>query len=169
MKRKKKKVRRAAKARRSYVSNPRPAKVSRRRKYRRNPSAPIMDFILQLFAGVAGAVAIPKAANLAPLPAGIGSYVGLAAGLAAAYFGRKNPLILAAGMGGAIVSGRTLLLNAVPMLAGDTEFTEDEALAIANSDYELSGPLEGSPFAGPLEGSPFAGPLMGSPFAGPVM
>ena len=114
-KRRKSTPRRATKTarRRSYVTNPgKPPR--RRRSYRRNPS-PLgnMGELIKLGGGaVAGAIVIPRAVQFVPVDSNVvKNGVGIAAGIALAYFGRRNQLALGAGLGGASVCARNLVTN----------------------------------------------------------
>jgi len=151
-------VRKIARRARSFVTNPAPRR--RRRSYRKNPSfLGNAGEVVKMGAGaLGGALLIPRACQFVP----VGSTVlknaaGLAVSGALAYFGRKNPIALGAGLGGAAVCARNLITNAVPMLAGD-DLTQDEAAALA---YEMSG-AEEYEMSAPLMGAPTMGaPLMG--------
>ena len=153
-------VQKARHRRRSYVTNPAPMAL-RRRSYRRNPS--ILGGageIAKLGLGaVGGALIIPRAVQFAPVESStVKNIVGVVAGGALAYFGRKNPITLGAGLGGAAVCARNLATNAIPMLAGD-DLTQDESAALA---LEMSGEYS-EEMAAPLMGAPLMGaPLMGN-------
>lgn len=152
-------VRKVARRTRSFVSNPAPMRRRRRRSYRRNPSMlGGAGEIIKLGAGaVAGALAIPRIVQFAPVESSmVKNIIGVAAGGALAYFGRKNSLILGAGLGGAAICARNLATNAIPMLAGD-DLTQDESAALA---LEMSGEYDN--MGAPLMGAPLMGaPLMG--------
>ena len=155
-KRRKSTPRRATKTarRRSYVTNPgKPPR--RRRSYRRNPS-PMgnMGELIKLGGGaVAGAIVIPRAVQFVPVDSNVvKNGVGIAAGIALAYFGRRNQLALGAGFGGAAVCARNLVTNMVPMLAGD-DFTQDEAESLAAEYVEDMGADMGAEMGAEMSGS----------------
>lgn len=192
MKKKKKKLYGAAAAAhakkrgRSYVSNPgKPARsysrdivhAARRsaqrasaagrvlRSYRRNPSSVLVDTGLMVLGAGAGAVVGSKAFSM--LPVGntlIKNGVQTAVGAALAFYGyqRKNNLIMGSGVGCAAAGVARIATNALPMLAGDGEYTQDEMLGIA---ADLEGELDeymGVPasLAAPAEmADPFAPPF----------
>lgn len=153
-------VRTIARRARSYVTNPAPRAHRRRRSYRRNPSifGGAGEVVKLGLGAVGGALIIPRAVQFAPVESStIKNIVGVVAGGALAYFGRKNPLVLGAGLGGAAICARNLATNAVPMLAGD-DLSQDEAAALA---AEMSGEYSNE-MAAPLMGAPLMGaPLMG--------
>lgn len=163
--RKKNSARRAApkaarRRRRSYVTNPAAApKRRRRRSYRRNPGIlGNAGEVIKMGAGaIAGGIVIPRLVQLAPVESStIKNIVGVAGSAALAYFGRKNPMLLGAGLGGAAICARNLVTNQFPMLAGD-DLTQDESAALA---YEMAG--EDDEMSAPLMGAPLMGaPLMG--------
>lgn len=165
-------AKRKAKKRKSYVSNPAPKRrrratvktVSRRRSYRKNPEG-ITETAKILGAGIGAAVVANKAAQFIPGNNLIKNLVLTLAGGTAAYFGRRNPLILGAGAGLAIIGASNAIKTAVPMLAGENELTQDEQAeaiaALQNSPELLGAPLEGEYFGAPLSGEYFSAPLQG--------
>lgn len=151
-------VRKVARRIRSFVTNPAAAPRRRRRSYRKNPSfLGNAGEIVKLGAGaIGGALVIPRAVQFVPVEnSTVKNLAGVAIGGALAYFGRKNPLVLGAGLGGAAICARNIVTNAVPMLAGD-DLTQDEAAALAlmsgDDENELAAPLMGAPLAAPLMG-----------------
>jgi len=147
-------VQKARRRRRSYVTNPAPM-ARRRRSYRRNPS--ILGGageIAKLGLGaVGGALIIPRAVQFAPVESStVKNIVGVVAGGALAYFGRRNQLALGAGLGGAAVCARNLVTNMVPMLAGD-DFTQDEAESLAAEYAEDMGADMGAEMGAEMSGS----------------
>lgn len=170
----------AKKKKRSYVSNP--SKAPKRdmfhaakrnvqrasaagrvlRSYRRNPSNLLMDTgMLVLGAGV-GAVVGTKACSFIPVE---NTYVKngaqIALGSALAFYGykKKNNLIMGAGVGCAGAGVARMATNALPMLAGEGEYSQDEMLGIA---AELEGEYDesASALAAPVEmADPFAPPF----------
>ena len=192
MKKKKKKLYGAAadahakKRGRSYVSNPgKPARsysrdivhAARRgvqrasaagrvlRSYRRNPSSVLVDTGLLVLGAGAGAVVGSKAFSM--LPVGntlIKNGAQTAVGAALAFYGykKKNNLIMGAGVGCAAAGVARIATNALPMLAGEGEYTQDEMLGIA---ADLEGEFDeymGAPasLAAPAEmADPFAPPF----------
>ena len=176
----------AAKRGRSYVSNPgKPRRsysrdivhAARRagqkasaagrvlRSYRRNPSSTLMDTGLLVVGAGAGAVIGTKAFSMLPVENTIvKNGAQTAAGAALAFYGykKKNNLIMGAGVGCAAAGVARIATNALPMLAGDGEYTQDEMLGIAadlegydDTEYmgapALSAPAEmADPFAPPF-------------------
>ena len=175
----------AKKRGRSYVSNPgKPRSYSRDivhaarrsaqrasaagrvlRAYRRNPSSVLVDTGLLVLGAGAGAVVGSKAFSM--LPVGntlIKNGAQTAAGAALAFYGykKKNNLIMGAGVGCAAAGVARIATNALPMLAGEGEYSQDEMLGIAadlegydDSEYmgapALSAPAEmADPFAPPF-------------------
>jgi len=142
---------------RSYISNPAPKKkTARRRKnsispvhfarvaarklrYHRNPSSFMMDSAALLGGGVAGAVAVPKLVSMIPVGTNLIKNLGMVAlGSALTYmsFKKRSYLGLGVGMGTAVAGATRAITNAVPMLAGEGEYTQDEQEAIT---YDLIG------------------------------
>jgi len=164
MAKRKKATRKARKAaprrRRAYVSNPAPRARARRR-YRRNPGLPIAALAIQALSGAAGAIAVPKIADFLPIPAAMKNAAVVALGALAFVFARKMPAVQAAGFGAMVVGGRSLIVGAVPMLAGDDELTPDEIAALVEFQGDLSYSANNQ-FNDPLMGAP----LMGAPLAG---
>ena len=176
----------AKKRGRSYVSNPgKPARsysrdivhAARRgvqrasaagrvlRSYRRNPSSVLVDTGLLVLGAGAGAVVGSKAFSM--LPVGntlIKNGAQTAVGAALAFYGykKKNNLIMGAGVGCAAAGVARIAINALPMLAGEGEYTQDEMLGIA---ADLEGEFDeymGAPasLAAPAEmADPFAPPF----------
>ena len=176
----------AKKRGRSYVSNPgKPARsysrdivhAARRgvqrasaagrvlRSYRRNPSSVLVDTGLLVLGAGAGAVVGSKAFSM--LPVGntlIKNGAQTAVGAALAFYGykKKNNIIMGAGVGCAAAGVARLATNALPMLAGEGEYTQDEMLGIA---ADLEGEFDeymGAPasLAAPAEmADPFAPPF----------
>lgn len=176
----------AKKRGRSYVSNPgKPARsysrdivhAARRgvqrasaagrvlRSYRRNPSSVLVDTGLLVIGAGAGAVVGSKAFSM--LPVGntlIKNGAQTAVGAALAFYGykKKNNLIMGAGVGCAAAGVARIATNALPMLAGEGEYTQDEMLGIA---ADLEGEFDeymGAPasLAAPAEmADPFAPPF----------
>lgn len=176
----------AKKRGRSYVSNPgNPARsyssdivhAARRgvqrasaagrvlRSYRRNPSSVLVDTGLLVIGAGAGAVVGSKAFSM--LPVGntlIKNGAQTAVGAALAFYGykKKNNLIMGAGIGCAAAGVSRIATNALPMLAGEGEYTQDEMLGIA---ADLEGEFDeymGAPasLAAPAEmADPFAPPF----------
>lgn len=161
------------KKRKSYVANPAPrrrrraaaksAAPRRRRSYRKNPES-LKDTGLMLAAGVGSAVVAGKLAKFVPGSNLVKNLVLVAAGGATAYLGRRNPLLVGAGAGLAIVGASNAIKSAVPALAGELELTQDEqaeAIAALSNDQLLGAPLEGEYFGAPLAGEYFGAPLQG--------
>ena len=176
----------AKKLGRSYVSNPgKPARsysrdivhAARRgvqraiaagrvlRSDRRNPSSVLVDTGLLVLGAGAGAVAGSKAFSM--LPVGntlIKNGAQTAVGAALAFYGykKKNNLIMGAGVGCAAAGVSRIATNALLMLAGEGEYTQDEMLGIA---ADLEGEFDeymGAPasLAAPAEmADPFAPPF----------
>lgn len=139
---------------RSYISNPAPKKKTARRRrkraispvhfarvaarklrYRRNPSSFMMDSAALLGGGVAGAVAVPKLVSMIPVGTNLIKNLGMVAlGSALTYmsFKKRSYLGLGVGMGTAVAGATRAITNAVPMLAGDGEYTQDEQEAITS-------------------------------------
>lgn len=183
MKKKKKKLYGAAAAAhakkrgRSYVSNPgKPARsysrdivhAARRsvqRSYRRNPSGGLVDTGLLVLGAGAGAVVGSKAFSMLPVENTLiknGAQTAVGAALAFYGYKKKNNLIMGAGVGCAAAGVARMATNALPMLAGEGEYTQDEMLGIA---ADLEGEFDeymGAPasLAAPAEmADPFAPPF----------
>jgi hypothetical protein len=162
---KKKKKKATKKKRRSYVANPvrRVKSVVRkkRRSYKRNPGIGPMADIVKLGAGATiGAIAVPRVTQFIPGETMVKNLSGLALSGAIAYFGRKNKIALGAGLGGLAITARNLVVNSIPMLAGD-ELTQEEAEALA-MEYAGEYDEDLNEFGAPLMGAPLMGaPLMG--------
>ena len=176
----------AAKRGRSYVSNPgkrksaSSASIQHRikryaqkasavgrvlRSYRRNPSITLVDTGLLVVGAGAGSVIGTKAFSMLPVENTIiKNGAQTAAGAALAFYGykKKNNLIMGAGVGCAAAGVARIATNALPMLAGDGEYTQNEMLGIAadlegydDTEYmgapALSAPAEmADPFAPPF-------------------
>jgi len=191
MKKKKKKLYGAAAAAhakkrgRSYVSNPgKPRAYSRDivhaarrgvqrasaagrvlRSYRRNPSGGLVDTGLLVLGAGAGAVVGSKAFSMLPVENTLiknGAQTAVGAALAFYGYKKKNNLIMGAGVGCAAAGVARMATNALPMLAGEGEYTQDEMLGIA---ADLEGEFDeymGAPasLAAPAEmADPFAPPF----------
>lgn len=145
----------AAKRGRSYVSNPAHPKRSTapaakrsvqrvsavgktRYAYRRNPSSVVKDTGMLLIGAGAGAVVGSKGFSMLPVSSTlIKNGAQTVFGGVLAYYGykKKNNLILGAGVGCAGAGVSRLVTNALPMLAGDGEYTQDEMMGIT-ADFE---------------------------------
>ena len=176
----------AKKRGRSYVSNPgKPARsysrdivhAARRgvqrasaagrvlRSYRRNPSSVLVDTGLLVLGAGAGAVVGSKAFSMLPVGNTLfknGAQTAVGAALAFYGYKKKNHLIMGAGVGCAAAGVARIATNALPMLAGEGEYTQDEMLGIA---ADLEGEYDeymGAPasLAAPAEmADPFAPPF----------
>ena len=122
-------------SRKSYVHNPRKASRRRsyksnpsrsRRRYKRNPSESVMEIVQLVGGGAAGAIVGAKAINFIPVSPILKNAAMVLAGSALAFFGRKNHLAVGAGIGLASAGAYRLVVNAVPVLAGDDELTPEE-------------------------------------------
>lgn len=175
MAKKKSKGRRKA---RTYISNPAPRKSTRTithlahrfaqrasaagkrlRSYRRNPSPLMAETGMLLAGGAAGAILVPKAVSMIPMGSNLIKNVGMAvAGAGVAYFGHKkrSHLVLGLGLGTAVAGVTRAITNAVPALAGDGEYSQDEQHSISadlmgddgeNLDYMGAPAVMGAPAA----------------------
>lgn len=154
----KKNRRKARKAkRRSYVTNPRrrssTKKVSRRRKYRRNPGSPIVEVVKDVGIGVASALAVSKVSSMIPIKNDKMKNAVLAgAGVLLAIAGRKNNALKFVGLGSAILFGTRAAVSFVPKLAGDDELTPAEQMAILEYAAQMNGEYDEYEDADILEG-----------------
>lgn len=181
---KKRKVKRAAKRttkRRAYVQNPRMA--TRRRSYRRNPGLDIVTPVTMAAGAVAGAVLGGKASGFIPIESTLVKNLALVGmGVAAAMLGKKYPAVQAAGVGMAALGGYRAITNAVPVLAGEDDYTQEESESLAASllgqnvvmgENLLMGEsmVMGAPLMGaPISQNPYnPGPFMGAPLAGQAL
>jgi len=145
----------AAKRGRSYVSNPgkrksaSSASIQHRikrygqkasaagrvlRSYRRNPSSTLVDTGLLVVGAGAGAVLGTKAFSMLPVEnTMIKNGAQTVAGAAIAFYGykKKNNVIMGAGVGCAAAGVARIATNALPMLAGEGEYSQNEMLGIA--------------------------------------
>lgn len=157
------------KARKTYAHNPAPKKAKRRykhnpakhrsrRRYRSNPgSMDIKEIGIGVLSGAAGAILGPKVFTKLPVSPMIANAALLAVGAGLAYIGRKKPALLGLGSGMAISGISRMVVNAVPMLAGEGEMSPDQSsavlatLATVPESEEVAGPFQGS-FQGSFQG-----------------